>query len=80
MSEYVRSTRSSVTSAEGQALKKRAKGKETAFDPKKPKQLTIYTTKAFPAWQDKYIDLVRYVPTLRFLLPVWLCGKPELGD
>ena len=29
------------------------------FDPRKPKKLTIYVAKKFPAWQDKYIDLVR---------------------
>jgi len=57
--EYVKRTSSSITSAEAQAAKKMAKGKAAAFDPKKPKRLTIFTATSFPAWQEKYIDLVR---------------------
>lgn len=30
-----------------------------SFDPRKPKKLTIFVAKKFPAWQGKYIDLVR---------------------
>ena len=30
-----------------------------SFDPRKPKKLTIFVAKNFPAWQEKYIDLVR---------------------
>ena len=50
---------SNITSAEAQAAKKMAKGKTAAFDPKKPKRLTIFAATSFPAWQDKYVDLVR---------------------
>lgn len=57
--EYVRSTSSSVNSAEAQQLKKKARGKEVSFDPRRPKRLTIYTTDRFPAWQAKYVDLLR---------------------
>ncbi|KAH7156962.1 hypothetical protein EDB81DRAFT_788475 [Dactylonectria macrodidyma] len=57
--DYVRNTASNVNSAEGQQLKKKAKGKETSFDPKKPKKLTIFMTDKFPAWQAKYIDLLK---------------------
>lgn len=57
--EYVRSTTSNITSAEGQQVKKLAKGKNVTFDPKQDKKLTIFAAEAFPAWQDKYIDLVR---------------------
>ncbi|CCT67024.1 probable leucine--tRNA ligase, cytosolic [Fusarium fujikuroi IMI 58289] len=57
--DYVRTTASNVNSAEGLQLKKKAKGKETSFDPKKPKQLTIFVTDKFPAWQAKYIDLLK---------------------
>jgi len=57
--EFVRTTMSSVNSAVGAAARKKAKGKETGFDPKKPKMLTIYTTKTFPEWQDKYIELLK---------------------
>ena len=57
--EYVRVTASNVNSAEGLQLKKKAKGKETTFDPKKPKKLTIYMSAKFPSWQAKYIDLLK---------------------
>jgi leucyl-tRNA synthetase len=57
--DYVRNTASNINSAEGLQLKKKAKGKETSFDPKKPKKLTIFVTDKFPAWQAKYIDLLR---------------------
>ena len=57
--EYVKTTSSNITSAEAQAAKKMAKGKAAAFDPKKSKRLTIYAASSFPAWQEKYIDLMR---------------------
>ncbi|KAH1496911.1 hypothetical protein LV164_001601 [Aspergillus fumigatus] len=56
---YVRSTSSSITSAEAGFVKKLSKGKTMFFDPRKPKKLTIYAAKKYPAWQEKYIDLVR---------------------
>ena len=49
----------SVTSTEAAQLKKKAKGKGTAYDPKKPKQLAVYVALGYPDWQGKYIDLVR---------------------
>ncbi|OBT69571.1 leucyl-tRNA synthetase [Pseudogymnoascus sp. 23342-1-I1] len=61
MREYVRTTASNITSAEAAQQKKKAKGKDISFDPKKPKKLTIFAAKSFPAWQEKYIDLVREV-------------------
>ncbi|KAL8335502.1 hypothetical protein RB598_009606 [Gaeumannomyces tritici] len=57
--EYVKMTSSNVNSAESAQLKKKAKGKEVSFDPKRPKKLTIFTAEAFPAWQQKYIDLIK---------------------
>ena len=57
--DFVRSTAASINSAGGQAEKRKAKGKEASFDPKKPKKLTIFTTKAFPSWQEKYIELMK---------------------
>lgn len=57
--EYVRHTSSSITSAEGTQLKKKEKGKSIAFDPKLPKRISIYAAISYPAWQEKYIDLVR---------------------
>jgi leucyl-tRNA synthetase len=57
--EYVRSTSSNITSAEAAQQKKKAKGKDIGYDLKKPKKLTIYAAAKFPAWQEKYIDLVR---------------------
>lgn len=57
--DYVRNTASNVNSAEGLQLKKKAKGKEVSFDPKRPKKLTIYMTETFPSWQAKYVALLR---------------------
>ena len=57
--DYVKTTSSNITSAEAQAAKKMAKGKSAAFDPRKPKRITIFAAKNFPAWQDRYVDLVR---------------------
>ena len=57
--DYVRATSSAITSAEAAQLKKKDKGKTIAFDPKLPKRLTIFAATKYPAWQDKYIDLVR---------------------
>ncbi|KAF5007544.1 hypothetical protein FDECE_6135 [Fusarium decemcellulare] len=57
--DYVRNTASNINSAEGLQLKKKNKGKETSFDPKKPKKLTIFVTDKFPAWQAKYIELLK---------------------
>ena len=56
---YIRTTTSSITSAEGAQIKKLSKGKTASFDPKQPKKLTIFCAKGFPAWQEKYISLVR---------------------
>lgn len=59
--EYVRATSSNITSAEAAQQKKKAKGKDISFDPKLPKKLTIFSASKFPAWQEKYIDIVRGV-------------------
>lgn len=57
--EYIKVTSSNITSSEAQAAKKVAKGKAAGFDPRKPKRITIFAARNFPAWQDKYVDLVR---------------------
>lgn len=57
--EYVRYTSSNVNSSEAAQHRKKAKGKEISFDPKKPKKLTIFAADKFPSWQEKYIELVR---------------------
>lgn len=57
--EFVRSTQSNITSAEGQAIKRLAKNKAALFDPKKEKKITIFSAKAWPEWQKKYIDILR---------------------
>jgi leucyl-tRNA synthetase len=57
--EYVRTTSSNITSAEAAQQKKKAKGKDIGYDLKKPKKLLIFAAAKFPAWQEKYIDLVR---------------------
>jgi len=48
--EYVRFIANSINSAETAQQKKRAKSKEAAFDPRKPKRLTIFVAGSFPAW------------------------------
>lgn len=58
-STYIRSTSSSITSSEGIFVRKLSKGRNVSFDPRKPKRITIFAAKNFPAWQEKYIDLVR---------------------
>lgn len=57
--EYVRTTQSNITSAEGAQLKKMQKGKQTSYDPKQDKKLSIYCALKYPAWQDGVIDAVR---------------------
>ena len=57
--EYVRTTSSAITSAEAAQLKRKDKGKAIAYDPKKPKRLTVFAASTFPTWQDKYVELVR---------------------
>ncbi|KAJ5203354.1 hypothetical protein N7449_005433 [Penicillium cf. viridicatum] len=56
---YVRSTASNIMGSEASFTKKLSKGKAITFDPRKPKQLTIFVAKKYPNWQEKYIDLVR---------------------
>ncbi|KAJ5777740.1 hypothetical protein N7520_000986 [Penicillium odoratum] len=56
---YVRNTSSAILSAEANYAKRLSKGKNIAFDPRKPKKVTIYAAKKYPVWQEKYIDLVR---------------------
>ncbi|KAF2639110.1 leucyl-tRNA synthetase [Massarina eburnea CBS 473.64] len=56
--EFVRTTQSNITSAEGQAVKRLAKGKAALFDPKKDKKITIFSAKNWPEWQKKYITLL----------------------
>lgn len=57
--QYVRGTSSNILSSESMFVKRLSKGKTVNFNPREPKKLTIYAAKKFPAWQEKYIDLVR---------------------
>ena len=57
--EYVRGTSSNITSAEGAQLKKMQKGKQTSYDPKQDKKLSVFAALKYPAWQDGVIDIVR---------------------
>ncbi|ORY13571.1 hypothetical protein BCR34DRAFT_561745 [Clohesyomyces aquaticus] len=57
--DYIRATTSNITSAEGAQVKRLAKGKTLLFDPKKDKKLTIFAAKRYPAWQDKYIEMLK---------------------
>ena len=49
----------SIGAAEGTQIKRLAKGKAVNFDPKQAKKLVIHVAQTWPAWQAKYIDLVR---------------------
>ena len=55
----MRSTSSNITSEEGAQQKRLAKGKATAYDPKKEKKLTVFAATKLPAWQERCIELVR---------------------
>ncbi|KAI9839464.1 MAG: 2-isopropylmalate synthase [Sarea resinae] len=66
---YVRTTTSSITSAEGLQLKKQAKGKTTTYDPRRPKKLSIFAADSYPAWQAKYVAIMKQ----------WWSG-PDKGD
>jgi leucyl-tRNA synthetase len=57
--DYIRTTSSNITSAEGAQIKRQSKGKATAFDPKKDKKITIFVAQTWPEWQTKFIDLIR---------------------
>jgi leucyl-tRNA synthetase len=57
--EYVRFITSTIGAAEGAQQKKLAKGKVATYDPKSDKKLNIYVAKSWPAWQTKYIEVVR---------------------
>lgn len=57
--DYVRGTSTSITQAEGQQVKRLQKGKATSYDPKQDKRLRIFMARKYPAWQEKYIDIVR---------------------
>jgi leucyl-tRNA synthetase len=56
---YIKSLSDAVHQAEGLQMKKKAKGKQSTFDPRKPKRLWIYVATEFPAWQQKYIDALQ---------------------
>ncbi|BFZ57205.1 cytosolic leucyl tRNA synthetase [Savitreella phatthalungensis] len=56
---YIRSLASRINSSEGLQLKKKSKGKAQAYDPKKPKSLTIFFSSQFPAWQTPLVELAR---------------------
>jgi leucyl-tRNA synthetase len=50
---------SAIGAAEGAQHKKLAKGKAAVYDPNKEKKLSIFVAKAWPAWQQRYVELVR---------------------
>lgn len=56
---YIRSTSSAISAADGAQQKRLAKGKDIRYDPKQTKRLTIFVAKSWPKWQARYIDLVR---------------------
>lgn len=56
---YIRTIAGRVASTEGAVMAKLKKNKAQSFDPSKPKRLTIFVALTYPAWQDKYITLVK---------------------
>jgi len=56
---YIKRLSEAIHQAESLQLKKKAKGKQSAFDPRKPKRLWFYVATEFPAWQQKYIDALQ---------------------
>ncbi|RKP15315.1 hypothetical protein BJ684DRAFT_18358 [Piptocephalis cylindrospora] len=54
--EFIRDLTRRVREAEATALKRK---KSTNFDPSKPKALTLYVAKTYPAWQDGAIGVVK---------------------
>lgn len=56
---YLRSLSSGIHSSEGLQLRRKASGKATHYDPKKPKSLIIYMSEQFPAWQAAYVKIVQ---------------------
>ncbi|KAK3944994.1 leucine--tRNA ligase [Diplogelasinospora grovesii] len=55
--EYVRVTANNINS--GAQQKRKSKNKGVEGSPREPKRLTIFLANSFPAWQEKYVDLVR---------------------
>lgn len=56
---YLRGLARDIHVAESQQIKKQKKGKGVAFDPHKPRALSVYVSANHPEWQQKYVDLVR---------------------
>jgi len=56
--EYMRTLEGSVNAALGAQEKKKKKGKEVNFDPKKAKKLTIFNATELPKWQTSAIEIL----------------------
>ncbi|KAK3823986.1 MAG: leucyl-tRNA synthetase [Linnemannia elongata] len=57
--DYLRRQLANVRAAETQANKKKKKGKTDAFDPMKPKKITILLAAKFPEWQEASIAVLQ---------------------
>lgn len=55
----IKNTSGNIQQAEARQLKKMSKGKQSSFDPTKNKKLTVYVAETFPAWQNKYRDILQ---------------------
>ncbi|KAI1501683.1 hypothetical protein F5X99DRAFT_408909 [Biscogniauxia marginata] len=75
---YVQTMQSDVTPAEAAQFKKIAKGKQSHFDLKKPKNLTIFTIEAFPGWQTECIKILREI--WASATNMRKCNDKELGS
>jgi leucyl-tRNA synthetase len=59
ISTYIQSISAAVCTADGAQQKRIAKGKALQYDPRRDKRLTIFVTKNWPAWQEKYLALAK---------------------
>ncbi|KAM7190505.1 leucyl-tRNA synthetase, class Ia, archaeal/eukaryotic cytosolic [Rhypophila sp. PSN 637] len=59
ISDYVKTTSNRILATYASQQKRFAKGKGVLFDPTKDKILRIFVAKTWPAWQEKYVELVQ---------------------
>lgn len=59
MRGLVKTMRDSETQLVKRLQKAKGKGKEAAYDPKKPRAVNIYVASAFPEWQDTCVAAVQ---------------------
>ena len=56
---YMRGTIKTISDAELTLIKKLSRGKNSPYDPKKPKAVWVYAASRFPEWQNEYVGSVK---------------------